>query len=313
MLIAEEQAGRILRLEDNGSLTVVASGLKTPRWIATNDDGTLYVTAHRLTSPDGADRLEGRVVVRIDVEANSVSEVATGIRAAQGLTRVDGSLVVASSGLGPGPASTGALLRYPVLPGGALASAEIWVGTGLKQPTGLALDVLGAVYVASKALMLETDTAKRAIAKMHADTVLTDFVANLADPQGIALGDDGSLYVADGKSGRLYRFQAPPAPALDALPPASKLRSIPISGTTEPRARIDIFTNDADQPVSGLADAANGDHARAVRYFAGGYYYAAKRQRQEAVQVANTNEANMSAPWLEPNGNLHTRLPKFEC
>ena len=146
LLIAEEQAGRILRLEDNGSLTVVASGLKTPRWIATNDDGTLYVTAHRLTWPDGADRLEGRVVVRIDVEANSVSEVATGIRAAQGLTRVDGSLVVASGGLGPGPASTGALLRYPVLPGGALASAETWVGAGLKQPTGLALDALGAVY-----------------------------------------------------------------------------------------------------------------------------------------------------------------------
>src|SRR5207237_228835 len=70
------------------------------------------------------------------------------------------------------------------------------------------------------------------------------------------LGDDGALYVADGKSGRLYRFQAPPVPALDALPPASKLRSIPISGTTEPRARIDIFTNDAAQPVSGLADAA---------------------------------------------------------
>jgi len=35
-----------------------------------------------------------------------------------------------------------------------------------------------------------------------------------------------------------------------------------------------------------------------VRYFAGGYYYVAKRQRQEAVQVAN-----MSDTWLEPNGN----------
>jgi len=50
--------------------------------------------------------------------------------------------------------------------------------------------------------------------------------------------------------------------------------------------------------LAGAYHAANGDHARAVRYFAGGYYYAAKRQRQEAVQVAN-----MSAPWLEPNGN----------
>lgn len=50
--------------------------------------------------------------------------------------------------------------------------------------------------------------------------------------------------------------------------------------------------------LAGAYRAANGDHARAVRYFAGGYYYAAKRQRQEAMQVANASET-----WLEPNGN----------
>ncbi|AWL94422.2 MULTISPECIES: lytic transglycosylase domain-containing protein [Bradyrhizobium] len=58
--------------------------------------------------------------------------------------------------------------------------------------------------------------------------------------------------------------------------------------------------------LAGAYRAANGDHARAVRYFAGGYYYAAKRQRQETVQIANmgvTNMGNMGQPWLEPNGN----------
>ena len=60
--------------------------------------------------------------------------------------------------------------------------------------------------------------------------------------------------------------------------------------------------------LAGAYRAANGDHARAVRYFAGGYYYAAKRQRQEAVQVANMGETNLGQgnfgqPWLEPNGN----------
>lgn len=49
--------------------------------------------------------------------------------------------------------------------------------------------------------------------------------------------------------------------------------------------------------LAGAYHAANGDHARAVRYFAGGYYYAAKRQRQEMVQQASTET------WLEPNGN----------
>lgn len=59
--------------------------------------------------------------------------------------------------------------------------------------------------------------------------------------------------------------------------------------------------------LAGAYRAANGDHARAVRYFAGGYYYAAKRQRQEqqqeTVQLANMGDTNMGAPWLEPNGN----------
>ncbi|WP_440642031.1 transglycosylase SLT domain-containing protein [Bradyrhizobium sp. PUT101] len=53
--------------------------------------------------------------------------------------------------------------------------------------------------------------------------------------------------------------------------------------------------------LAGAYRAANGDHARAVRYFAGGYYYAAKRQRQEQQQTMVQQASNES--WLEPNGN----------
>ncbi|OAF18138.1 MULTISPECIES: lytic transglycosylase domain-containing protein [Bradyrhizobium] len=54
--------------------------------------------------------------------------------------------------------------------------------------------------------------------------------------------------------------------------------------------------------LAGAYRAANGDHARAIRYFAGGYYYAAKRQRQEMVREANAES------WLEPNGNPQPML-----
>jgi len=49
--------------------------------------------------------------------------------------------------------------------------------------------------------------------------------------------------------------------------------------------------------LAGAYHAANGDHDRAVRYFAGGYYYVAKHQRQQAIQQASFE------PQLEPNGN----------
>ena len=53
--------------------------------------------------------------------------------------------------------------------------------------------------------------------------------------------------------------------------------------------------------LAGAYHAANGDHDRAVRYFAGGYYYVAKHQRQQAVQQASFETSDQAL--LEPNGN----------
>jgi soluble lytic murein transglycosylase-like protein len=50
--------------------------------------------------------------------------------------------------------------------------------------------------------------------------------------------------------------------------------------------------------LAGAYRAANGDHARAIRYYAGGYYYAAKQQRLAMAQQPQPGQA-----WLEPNGN----------
>lgn len=46
--------------------------------------------------------------------------------------------------------------------------------------------------------------------------------------------------------------------------------------------------------LAGAYRAANGDHARAIRYYAGGYYYAAKRQRLERLN--NPGPVLASAP-----------------
>jgi soluble lytic murein transglycosylase-like protein len=54
--------------------------------------------------------------------------------------------------------------------------------------------------------------------------------------------------------------------------------------------------------LAGAYHAANGDHARAIRYYAGGYYYAAKRQRQPMVQQAS----HQTSP--EINGNPQPML-----
>jgi len=50
--------------------------------------------------------------------------------------------------------------------------------------------------------------------------------------------------------------------------------------------------------LAGAYRAANGDHNRAVRYYAGGYYYAAKRQRQNKPLEITPVLASESAPKI---------------
>ncbi|NIO12046.1 MAG: hypothetical protein GTO40_30100, partial [Deltaproteobacteria bacterium] len=50
LLIVEEDEGRLLRLEEDEKLTVVADGMKDPRWIAVAEDGTIYISAEGLKS-----------------------------------------------------------------------------------------------------------------------------------------------------------------------------------------------------------------------------------------------------------------------
>lgn len=252
LLIAEEQAGRLLRLEPSGALTVLATGLKSPRWLAVAADGALYVSAHRLQGPDGPDPTEGREVLRLAPDG-TLTVVATGIRRVEGLARLNGHLVVASKGLASGAESTGTLLRYPLLPDGSLGTPQARVDTGLKQPVGLLPDPLGALYVSSKELSTELDTAKRAVGKVHPDAHLTAFAQLLDDPQGVALAPDGSLLAADGKAGRLLRFIAPAPPILNPAPPAiTNQAPLTLQGTTEPGALLTLLGGAA--PVTDIAD-----------------------------------------------------------
>lgn len=254
LLIAEEKAGRVLRLEPDGILSVLATGIKTPRWLAVSPDGTLYVSAHRLHPPRGAGETEGREILRLAPDG-SLTVAASGIRRLEGLAWLNGALIAATKGLERESESAGTLLWYPISADGSLGAPVAWVNTGLKQPVGLVQHWLGALYVAAKEVEIGRDKFKRALGKVHLDAHLTAFAAHLDDPQGVALGPDGSLYVADGKAGRLLRFQAPPAPALNALPTFTSQSPLSVVGETEPAARVDIFVNDAPTAVTGASDA----------------------------------------------------------
>ena len=84
--------------------------------------------------------------------------------------------------------------------------------------------------------------------------MVTLYAENLAKPQGLAFDPGGSLYVADGPSGRVLRFRAPPAPAVTA-PALTNQSPALVTGTTLPGARVDLFVSDAAAPLTVTADA----------------------------------------------------------
>src|SRR5207253_9935193 len=131
-------------------------------------------------------------------------------------------VVASTMGTQSAPSSAGELLRFPPLSGGRLGTPTVYVNSGAQQAVGLMQPgqyaVVTGLYVALREASGPVDPAKRGAGKVHAAGSFTSFADHLSDPRGLAIGPDGSLYVADGTAGRLLRFRAPPEPLLDPLP-----------------------------------------------------------------------------------------------
>jgi len=61
--------------------------------------------------------------------------------------------------------------------------------------------------------------------------------------------------------------------------------------------------------LAGAYRAANGDHSRAVRYYAGGYYYAAKRQRLERPRLTAPVLASGAPPKIVAGPGEPSKTP----
>lgn len=258
LLVAEERGGRVLRLAPPGPPAVLAAGIERPRWLAVTPDGSVYVSAgrdrdregDRDDGPDADDDDDGDRILRIAGDG-SVSAVAAGIRGLEGLVLVGDALVAASRGAGRARPA-GGLTAYPILADGSLGAPQPVATTELERPLALAADRLGAVYLTARAVD-DGETARRVLARLSAPGGPATVAERLADPQGIALGPDGSLYLADGRAGRLLRFIAPPRPVLDPLPPFTREPVLAVTGTTEPGARVDILAEDGGAPLTATA------------------------------------------------------------
>jgi Bacterial Ig domain/NHL repeat len=228
--------------------------MRTPRWLAMGHDGTLYITAHRLLGQDGSDPNEAKVIIVRDPSTGRLNVAATNLHELEALALNGTALFAAARWVEGLPRAQGVIARYPLLPDGHLEPPTYFVPLGLKDPRGLVLDQLAALYLTPQSFTVGNTKFSRAIVKAHSDAHLTPFAVSLVDPRGLALGPDGSLYVADGHSGRLLRFRAPPAPTLTGLPAFTRESPLTVTGTGEAIARVDLFVNDATTGITGFSN-----------------------------------------------------------
>jgi sugar lactone lactonase YvrE len=243
VLVAEERAGRVTRLESSGARTVLVSGVKQPRWLDVGEDGTMFIAARRLTrgtDPEPDDESAEPEAILALTPTGALTVFADGFRALRGIVAGDGVLFAATDGRRGEAKTEGVVFQIPILPGArAGAPAALGLPGSFTRPTALAQDRLGALFLTTQELSTDGQRARRTIAKLHPDGRISLFAAGLDHPQGLGFDPKGNLYVADGPSGRIFRFIAPPAPELEPLATITNEPSIRVRGTTVPASRLD--------------------------------------------------------------------------
>lgn len=243
-------AGALVRVDTaSASATVIGSGLRRPRGVTRAADGSIYVTAEGLrradeaADDDGDDHDRGCHEIGSQAARGSVlrfrdgdfTTVATGFVHPDGIVALaDGTLLVAAEGHRAGRSRlTGSV--FAVGNGGAVSVRQ---ATPLDQARGLVRDVTGAVFVAGGR---EGRDGRRdgTILRQAEGGATNSFARRLRRPAGLAIAPDGDLVATDLESGIVWRFAAPPRPALASVSPVfTNLAVFPLRGSAAGSTRV---------------------------------------------------------------------------
>jgi hypothetical protein len=269
LLVAEADAGRVLRWDPAGAVAVLASRLGRPHWLAGDPGRTLFIAAtgrrgrHRDHDDDGDhDRRDDRILARHP--DGTITVWADGLAPVRGLALHDGALHALVRRRGQGAR----LVAWPIGAGGLPGVPAVRDLPGLRRPGGLALDLLGAVFVTGRdgGSRRHHDRDDGVILKGMADGRWIVFASSLGRPGALAFDGAGHLYVADAEDrGWLLRFRAPAAPAVTG-PGEARVSPVTLTGRAEPGSQVTVApaADLATVLASTVADSTRGEFTVAV-------------------------------------------------
>ncbi|MEX0964474.1 MAG: SMP-30/gluconolactonase/LRE family protein [Pseudohongiellaceae bacterium] len=144
LLICEQAAQRLVKMDSNGNISVIADGYQGNPFNSPNDawvhpNGSIYMTDPRYQYPQGSLAQDGEYVYRISPERNEVTAVITDIPKPNGVVGTeDGqTLYVASTELRK-------VFRYDINADGRVSNRTEFADQG---SDGMTLDEYGNVYL----------------------------------------------------------------------------------------------------------------------------------------------------------------------
>ena len=144
LLICEQEAGRLVKMDGSGNITVVADGYQGKPFNSPNDawvhpSGSIYMTDPRYQYPVGSLAQDGEYVYRISADHQQVSAIITDIPKPNGVVGTeDGqTLYIASTELRK-------VFRYDIASNGEVSNRTEFADQG---SDGMTLDENGNVYL----------------------------------------------------------------------------------------------------------------------------------------------------------------------
>ncbi len=291
---------------DPGTVAPIASGYTTPRGVAIDAAGNLYIA---------------------DSGANTVYEVAQGsstpVSLGSGLSAPQGVVVDGAGNVFVADTGNNRIVEIPSVSGSpstagqtiVISSGTSLAGSPLNAPDGITVDGAGNLYIA--------DTGNKRVLCVpygggwNPSSALV-LGSGFTAPSAIALDTAGDVYVADASTGDVYELQAPVTNVLQstvatgyntptglAVDPSGalfvveegnqKLWRVPnLSGTLTPTQALNVV---GQLDASGLQIVAN---PYGVALDAFGNVYVTDNANAAAYQVARTS-STQSAGYVSPN------------
>jgi hypothetical protein len=240
---------RVLRLDPAGIVSVVSGPVPDARAMAAGPDGHVWIAVRPSSSRED-------VILRLE-PSGSVTRVASGLVDIRGLAADQAGLYVALWSLAGESSDRTTLARLAIRPDGALGPAQSLLRNSPRQPTGVAIDAAGQVFITGFAA--DRYGTSGVVLKRRAEGGLALVASGLVRPAAAAFGPGRHLFVVErGVRARVLAFRPPPVVTVSA-PPFTNLMPVRIPGVAQADSLVVVAAPDGSGALTSVrADSVTG-------------------------------------------------------